>query len=195
MKKWWNPGSKMANFNLMIVSKSQILLILMDRVKTTMKPKGGTPKILWKSIFEMELPLFKLVARALKPWHSSSTFSRAFQNCQNHQNPTTIARLANPPKIPEARPVVRTTRSYATRSGHHGKTDILAIFNSARCAMQAQNDPANNPKWNPKEKHQFFLAKSARLGSKNCHQKYILTIEQAESIFEKYCLLLTTLLV
>ena len=42
---------------------------------------------------------------------------------------------------------------------------------------------------------QFFLAKSARLGSKNCHQKYILTIEQAQSIFEKYCLLLTTLLV
>ena len=69
----------------------------------------------------MELPLFKVVARALKPWHSSSTFSRAFQNCQNHQNPTTIARLANAPKIPEARPVVRATRSYATRSGHHGK--------------------------------------------------------------------------
>ena len=58
-----------------------------------------------------------------------------------------------------------------------------------------QIDPANNPKWNPKEKHQFFLAKSARLGSKNCHQKYILTIEQAQSIFEKYGLLLTTLLV
>ena len=55
--------------------------------------------------------------------------------------------------------------------------------------------PGNNPEWNPKEKHQFFLAKSARLGSKNCHQKYILTIEQAQSIFEKYCLLLTTLLV
>ena len=47
-----------------------------------------------------------------------------------------------------------------------------------------QNDPANNPKWNPKEKHQFFLAKSARLGSKKGHQKYILTTEQAQSIFE-----------
>ena len=64
-----------------------------------------------------KLPLLKLVARALKVPHSSSTFSRAFQNCKNHQNPTTIARLAKPDKIPEPRPVVRTTRSYATRSG------------------------------------------------------------------------------
>ena len=47
-----------------------------------------------------------------------------------------------------------------------------------------QNDPANNPEWNPKEKHQFFLAKSARLGSKKCHQKYILTTE-AQPVFEK----------
>ena len=46
-----------------------------------------------------------------------------------------------------------------------------------------QNDPANNPEWNPKEKHQFFLAKSARLGSKKCHQKYILTTE-AQPVFE-----------
>ena len=46
-----------------------------------------------------------------------------------------------------------------------------------------QNDPANNLKWNPKEKHQFFLAKSARLGSKKCHQKYILTTE-AQPVFE-----------
>ena len=66
---------------------------------------------------KMELPLLKLVARALKVWHSSSTFSRAFQNCKNHQNPTTIDRLAKPAKIPEPRPVVRTTRSIATRSG------------------------------------------------------------------------------
>ena len=47
-----------------------------------------------------------------------------------------------------------------------------------------QNDPANNLKWNPKEKHQFSLAKSARLGSKKGHQKYILTTEQAQYIFE-----------
>ena len=63
------------------------------------------------------------------------------------------------------------------------KKEILAIFNSGRCSMP-QNDPANNLKWNSKEKHQFFLAKSARLGSKKCHQKYILTVEQAQSIFE-----------
>ena len=57
-----------------------------------------------------------------------------------------------------------------------------------------QNDPANNPEWNPKEKHQFFLAKSARLGSKKGHQKYILTIE-AQSFFENIVYLLITLLV
>ena len=36
----------------------------------------------------------------------------------------------------------------------------------------------------PKKNTSFVLAKSARLGSKKCHQKYILTIEQAQSIFE-----------
>jgi hypothetical protein len=46
-----------------------------------------------------------------------------------------------------------------------------------------QNDPANNLKWNPKENTSFFLAKSARFGSKKWHQKYILTIE-AQSFFE-----------
>ena len=66
---------------------------------------------------KMELPLFKVVVSALNPLYSLSTFSRAFQNCKNHQNRTTIGRLANPPKIPEAPPVVRTTRLYATRSG------------------------------------------------------------------------------
>ena len=44
-------------------------------------------------------------------------------------------------------------------------------------------------------KHQFFLAKAARFGSKKwCHQKYILTIE-AQSFFENIVYLLTTLLV
>ena len=33
-------------------------------------------------------------------------------------------------------------------------------------------------------KHQFFLAKSARLGSKKCHQKYISTLK-AQSIYAK----------
>jgi hypothetical protein len=44
-------------------------------------------------------------------------------------------------------------------------------------------------------KHQFFLAKAARFGSKKwCHQKYILTIE-AQSFFENIVYLLITLLV
>ena len=47
----------------------------------------------------------------------------------------------------------------------------------------------------PQRKHQFFLAKSARLGSKKGHQKYILTTEQAQSIFENIVYLLITLLV
>ena len=41
------------------------------------------------------LPLLKVVARALKTWHSHATLKTAFQCCKNHQNPTKIGRLAN----------------------------------------------------------------------------------------------------
>ena len=73
--------------------------------------------------------------------------------------------MADPNQIPEALPVVRTTRS-SHDAPEPWNFFFLAIFNSGRCSMP-QNDPANNLKWEPKENSSFSHPNQLDLARKN----------------------------
>ena len=135
---------KKSNFNLITVSKSQILLIWDEKVVKSKRYTQNSFKIhFWNGI--------TVVQTGCQSSESVTFFIYFFKS---------FPKLSKSSKSDHNWPIGQASKNSGASTSskdyaivryplrNHEKKDILAIFNSGRCSMP-QNDPANNLEWNP----------------------------------------------